>query len=80
MEVNKWLPSFVGMKRKPEKKKGKSEGHTEHRNEVGVRPFGRTSTRERKTMAISSRYWTRTLILPEERVTAHGNGKEAFRF
>jgi hypothetical protein len=50
MEVNKWLPSFVGMKRKPKKRKQeKSEGQTEHRSEIGVRSFGRTSTRERKT-------------------------------
>jgi hypothetical protein len=46
MEVNKWLPSFVGMKRKPKKK---SAGQTEHRNEIGVRSFGRTYTLERKT-------------------------------
>jgi hypothetical protein len=48
MEVNKWLPSFVGMKRKPKKKKETSEGQTERRNEIGVRSLGRPSTRERK--------------------------------
>jgi len=48
MEVNKWLPSFVGMKRKP-KKKSVQDRQTEHRNEIGVRSFGRTYALERKT-------------------------------
>jgi hypothetical protein len=68
MEVNKWLPSFVGMKRKP-KKEETGEGQTEHRNEIGVRSFERTSTRERKTRSDKSMYWASELLLPEKRVT-----------
>jgi hypothetical protein len=40
---------FCWNKEETEKKKETSEGETEHRNEIGVRSFGRTSERERET-------------------------------
>jgi hypothetical protein len=36
MEVNKWLPSFVGMKRKPKKGKKRVKDRTQKRNRSEV--------------------------------------------
>ena len=47
--VNKWLPSFVGMKRKLRERE-----KTEHRNEIKVRSFGRTFSTKRKTHCVTS--------------------------